>query len=75
MVKRLLPVRNSGNGLMMTPTNGKNSVNGIAVSLSKNKEQVALLKGYVKKGTVTLVYGAKDELHNDAVVLRELLGA
>lgn len=41
--------------------------------LKKNKEQVKLLKEQVKKDTVTLVYGAKDELHNGAVVLKELI--
>ena len=39
--------------------------------LKKNKEQVAVLKEQVKKGVVTLVYGAKDEVHNQAVVLKE----
>ncbi|WP_315816734.1 DUF488 domain-containing protein [Paraflavitalea speifideaquila] len=41
--------------------------------LKYNKEQVAMLKDYLKQGRVTLVYGAKDELHNDAVVLKEWL--
>jgi uncharacterized protein YeaO (DUF488 family) len=41
--------------------------------LEENDEQVALLKGEMKKGTVTLVYGAKDEEHNEAVVLQEFL--
>jgi uncharacterized protein YeaO (DUF488 family) len=27
----------------------------------------------VKKGAVTLVYGAKDEEHNEAIVLKEFL--
>jgi len=31
------------------------------------------LKDQIKKGTTTLVYGAKDEEHNDAVLLREYL--
>ncbi len=39
--------------------------------LKKNKEQVSLLKEQVKKGVVTLVYGAKDEVHNEALVLKE----
>jgi uncharacterized protein YeaO (DUF488 family) len=30
------------------------------------------LKKQLKKGTVTLVYGAKDEEHNEALVLKEL---
>ena len=42
--------------------------------LKKNPAQVALLKEQAKKGAVTLVYGAKDEEHNEARVLKELLG-
>lgn len=42
--------------------------------LKKNAEPVALLKKEIRKGSVTLVYGAKDEEHNDAVVLQEYLG-
>jgi uncharacterized protein YeaO (DUF488 family) len=33
---------------------------------------VTLLKDKIKKGMVTLVYGAIDEEHNQAVVLKEL---
>ena len=40
--------------------------------LKENKEQVSLLKEQMKKGIVTLVYGAKDEEHNEALVLKEL---
>ncbi|MEO7264476.1 MAG: DUF488 domain-containing protein [Ferruginibacter sp.] len=41
--------------------------------LKKNKEQVSLLNEQHKKGEVTLVYGAKDEEHNEALVLQEWL--
>jgi uncharacterized protein YeaO (DUF488 family) len=34
--------------------------------------QVSLLKEQMKKGIVTLVYAAKDEDHNEALVLKEL---
>ena len=40
--------------------------------LEKNKEQGLLLKEQINKGKVTLVYGAKDEEHNEALVLKEL---
>lgn len=40
--------------------------------LKENEEQVFLLKDQMKKGKVTLVYGAIDEEHNQAVVLKEL---
>ena len=39
--------------------------------LKKNQGPVSLLKEKVKKGIVTLVYGAKDEEHNEALVLKE----
>ena len=41
--------------------------------LKKNTKQIELLKKQLSKGTVTLVYGAKDEEHNEALVLKELL--
>ena len=40
--------------------------------LKKNKEQISLLKKQIEKGMVTLVYGAKDQEHNEALVLKEL---
>lgn len=43
--------------------------------LKKNKEQVSLLRKEAAKGTVTLVYGAKDQQHNEAVILQRLLTA
>jgi uncharacterized protein YeaO (DUF488 family) len=39
--------------------------------LGKSTEAVARLKQFVSKGNVTLVYGAKDERHNNAVALKE----
>jgi uncharacterized protein YeaO (DUF488 family) len=41
--------------------------------LKENDKQVALLKEEIKKGKVTLMYGAKDEECNEAVVLQEFL--
>lgn len=41
--------------------------------LEENSEYVALLKREIKKGMVTLLYGAKDRDHNEAVVLLEFL--
>jgi uncharacterized protein YeaO (DUF488 family) len=43
--------------------------------LKKDKEQLSLLRQEAAKGAVTLVYGAKDEQHNEAVVLQKLLTA
>ena len=41
--------------------------------LNSKKEQIEVLKNKLKTGTVTLVYGAKDEAHNEALVLKNLL--
>ncbi len=42
--------------------------------LKGNKEQVSRLKDEMEKGPVTLLYGARDAEHNEAVVLLELFG-
>lgn len=41
--------------------------------LKKNDKQVSILNEQLKTGPVTLVYGAKDQEHNEALVLKEWL--
>lgn len=41
--------------------------------LKTNKTSVATLRGCLNSGLATIVYGAKDEDHNDAVVLKKYL--
>jgi uncharacterized protein YeaO (DUF488 family) len=41
--------------------------------LRQNKEPIELLKQKSKEHTVTLVYGARDEEHNEALVLKKIL--
>jgi uncharacterized protein YeaO (DUF488 family) len=41
--------------------------------LARNPGAVARLRETARKGTLTIVYGAKDEEHNNAVVLKEFL--
>lgn len=41
--------------------------------LKANSDVMLKLISEIKKSKVTLVYGAKDEVHNDAVVLKEYL--
>lgn len=41
--------------------------------LDNNPQAISELRGYMKQGKVTLLYGAKDEHHNQAVVLRAYL--
>jgi uncharacterized protein YeaO (DUF488 family) len=41
--------------------------------LQQHPAELEELSELARNGTVTLVYGARDEAHNDAVVLREVL--
>ncbi len=41
--------------------------------LKENKEAVSVLKEHMKQGPVTLLYGAKDQEHNEAQVIKELV--
>ena len=44
-----------------------------ATEIRNHADQLAELRAAAHKGPVTLVFGARDELHNDAVVLRDVL--
>jgi uncharacterized protein YeaO (DUF488 family) len=44
-----------------------------AAEVRQHPEQLARLRALARQGPVTLVYSAHDELHNDGVVLRDLL--
>ena len=41
--------------------------------IDEHPDELERLRGEIANGTVTLVYSAHDETHNDAVVLREIL--
>jgi uncharacterized protein YeaO (DUF488 family) len=43
--------------------------------LAGQEEKLRELRRRARQGTLTLVYGAHDEEHNDAVVLAEILRA
>lgn len=43
--------------------------------LKQHSEQLALLREKAARGRVTLLYGARDEEHNEAVVLQRQLGS
>jgi uncharacterized protein YeaO (DUF488 family) len=44
-----------------------------AAEVNEHPEQLQQLRALARKGTLTLVYSAHDEEHNDAVVLRGLI--
>jgi uncharacterized protein YeaO (DUF488 family) len=43
--------------------------------LKHHPEQLELIKDKAKQGTVTLIYAARDQKHNEAVVLKQFLEA
>src|SRR5665647_232103 len=51
------------------PAKWNNFKKKYVAELKENKEPVSVLKEKMKKGRVTLLYGAKDEEHNEALVL------
>jgi uncharacterized protein YeaO (DUF488 family) len=44
-----------------------------ADELRAKPDRLEALRALARKGPITLIFGAHDELHNDAVVLREIL--
>ena len=44
-----------------------------ALEVRKHPEQPNRLRGLARQGPITLVYSAHDEVHNDAVALRDFL--
>jgi uncharacterized protein YeaO (DUF488 family) len=43
--------------------------------LKQRRGQIELIKNEVKQGRVTLIYGSRDQEHNEAVVLKQFLTA
>jgi uncharacterized protein YeaO (DUF488 family) len=43
--------------------------------LLQHSEQFERLRALARQGPVTLIFSARDEVHNDAVVLRDVLMA
>jgi uncharacterized protein YeaO (DUF488 family) len=44
-----------------------------AVELRQSADALDELRDLARRGPITLVYAARDETHNDAVVLRDIL--
>jgi uncharacterized protein YeaO (DUF488 family) len=44
-----------------------------AAEVHQHPEQLSTLRTLARQGPITLVFSAHDELHNDAVALREFL--
>ena len=55
------------------PEKWKEFIKKYLVELKENKEPVSLLKEWVKKGPVTLIYGARDQEHNEALIIKKFI--
>ncbi|HUZ58517.1 MAG TPA: DUF488 domain-containing protein [Hanamia sp.] len=55
------------------PEKWKEFIKKYWIELKENKESVSALKDYLKKGPVTLLYAAKDEVHNEAQVIKDFI--
>jgi uncharacterized protein YeaO (DUF488 family) len=55
------------------PEKWKEFIKKYLKELKENIEPVSLLKDYIKKGPVTLIYGARDEVHNEALVIKDFV--
>jgi uncharacterized protein YeaO (DUF488 family) len=44
-----------------------------AAEIREHTEELRAVRDHARRGPVTLVYSAHDEVHNDAVVLRDIL--
>lgn len=55
------------------PEKWKGFIKKYEVELKENKEPASLLKDYAKKGPVTLIYGARDQEHNEALVIKKFI--
>lgn len=55
------------------PEKWKEFIKKYLKELKENEEPVLILKGYLKKGPVTLVHAARDEAHNEALVIKDFV--
>jgi uncharacterized protein YeaO (DUF488 family) len=57
------------------PKKWRNFRSRYRTELKQHSAPLDLIKSKAKKGVVTLIYGARDQEHNEAIVLREFLAA
>lgn len=55
------------------PKNWRSFRGRYQTELKHHPEQLATIRSKAKEGTVTLIYGARDQEHNEAVVLKQFL--
>jgi len=72
-VKELAPSTELRKWFGHDPTRWQEFRRRYAGELRQHNDQVDRLRDLARAGPITLVYAAHDEIHNDAVVLRDIL--
>lgn len=72
-VKDLAPSTRLRKWFAHDPTRWQEFRRRYAAELRQHPEAFDQLRDWARQGPITLVYAARDEAHNDAVVLREIL--
>ena len=68
-----LPARSYADGSGMTRADGSSSAADNKAELAHKTELLGELRAIAQNNTLTLVFAARDELHNEAIVLRDVL--
>jgi uncharacterized protein YeaO (DUF488 family) len=72
-LKELAPSKELRKWFGHDPTKWRGFRSRYRTELKKQSASLRFIRRKAKEGVVTLIYGARDEEHNDAVVLKELL--
>jgi uncharacterized protein YeaO (DUF488 family) len=72
-IKELAPSTELRKWFGHDPTRWQEFRRRYAAELRQHEDQVDRLRDLARAGPITLVYAAHDEIHNDAVVLRDIL--
>jgi uncharacterized protein YeaO (DUF488 family) len=72
-IKELSPSTELRKWFAHDPTRWQEFRRRFSIELREHPDQLGRLREMARQGPITLVYAAHDELHNDAVVLRDIL--
>jgi uncharacterized protein YeaO (DUF488 family) len=74
-LKEVAPSSELRNWFGHDPKKWRNFRSRYRTELKQHSAPLQLIKSKAKEGVVTLIYGARDQEHNEAIILREFLAA
>lgn len=72
-MKEIAPSTELRKGFDHDPVRWEEFCDRYGAELQQNAELLSQLRTLAREGPVTLIYAVHDEVHNDAIVLRELI--